>query len=267
VSIARNCTVRAVEMIVAKLKNKGYLDIVNRPSKKLRFFESTNEETSQKKNFFHQIRLHGQEFNIKIIYKSLNYNDLIGKIIKIDSNTVRLYKNSIEVYSDKSFYGENTHKATAKSFEYWNKFFIRLENQLKCVLIKNRNQNISIVNQHYAEINNELAKECEIKGDNIKVYTTETGKLWFLIDNSFNLHEAETVGKSAKEDMEEIINPFFNDLRNNKVMLPSEMQKLLYETISQTRETATGLNTLIKLLTPKEQIIQATELERVNYIG
>ena len=42
-----------------------------------------------------------------------------------------------------------------------------------------RKQNIRMVNSHYAEINNELSKECEKKGYKIRIHGTDDGKLWF----------------------------------------------------------------------------------------
>ena len=50
----------------------------------------------------------------------------------------------------------------------------------------------------------------------MRVYTTEDHKLWFTIDNSLNLHEAETQHpKTAKHDMQEVVRPFFNDMRDH----------------------------------------------------
>ena len=98
---------------------------------------------------------------------------------------------------------------------------------------------------------NELAKDCNLNKDYIRVYTREDGKLWFMIDNSFNLNEAETVHpETAKADMENIIQPYFNDLRENKHLLPSQINKAVLDTQKQVYEIANGLNALIKLSTP-----------------
>jgi len=224
-----------------------------------------------------QIRLHGQEFNIKIIYKDDKYKYLLDRIntTKIDDNTIRLYKNSIEVYSGKSFYADNAQKATADSIDYWNRFFARLENEFKVILIKPRAQNIKLVKNHYAEINNELAIECEKKGDKINIYAREDGKLWFSIDNSFNLKEAETQHSStAKADMEEVVQPFFNDLRDNAPPVSSDLAKFIADTQRQLQElvqaqinTQGQFQTILRLLTPAEAKEEEKNIKRPDYFG
>lgn len=235
VAIRRKCSKQAVSKIIKKLKKKG---LINPALKEV----DKNRGTCQplKRN---QIRLHGQEFNIKILYKDQRYRKLLEKsnTINIDGNTIRLYKNSIEIYSGQSFYADTAHKATVRSFQYWNRLFARLENDLNLILVKPRSQNIKLVNQHYAEINNELAEECEKKADKIRVYTTDEGKLWFVIDNSFNLHEAETQGKTSKQDMDEVVRPFFNDLRDNSPPVPSTIWNVLAQNIEISSSNAQAI--------------------------
>jgi hypothetical protein len=233
IAIRRGCSQQAVSKVIIKLRKKGLINSVfqevvkNRPTPQPIY--SYGLQNTPSFPVEHQIRLHSQEFNIRILYKDQRYKEQLQKAntINIDGNTIRLYRNTLEVYSGHSFYADDTQKATSESFEYWNRLFARLENDLKITLVKSRSQNIKLVNQHYSEINNEFAKECEKKADKIRVYTTDDAKLWFLIDNSFNLHEAETVHpETAKQDMGEVIQPFFNDLRYNKPPLISEIWKI-----------------------------------------
>ena len=224
VAIRRGCSHQNVYKIIKRLRKKG---VINQFFEEVAKTQGTMQPLKgmQPLKCNHQIRLHSQEFNIKILFKDQRYKRLLEKAntITIDGNTIRLYRNSIEIYSGQSFYADTAQKATVKSFEYWNRLFARLENDLKLILIKPRAQNIKLVNQHYAEINNELAEECEKKADKIRVYTTDDGKLWFLIDNSFNLHEAETQGKTSKQDMDDTVQPFFNDLRDKTPPVLSEV--------------------------------------------
>lgn len=234
VAIRRGTSVQAVYRTIRNLNKKGLFSSLKQGVEKSQcYFKPFKKVSIKIKPSFpmqHQIRLHSQEFNIRILFKDQKYKDQLKKAntIYIDGNTIRLYRNTIEVYSGHSFYADDVQKATSDSFNYWNRLFAILENDLKVILIKSRSQNIKLVKQHYAEINNELAKECNIKADKIKVFTTDDSKLWFLIDNSFNLHEAETIHpKTARQDMD-IVKPFFNDLRNNQPAVPSEMQKMIF---------------------------------------
>jgi len=258
IAVRRRTTVRAVNHHIQKLRFKGAL--------KKGFQTLPKNEWSLEVS--EGIRLHGMEFNIKLLYQDKHYKVLRskGNILSIDGNTIRLYTNSIEIYGLKSFFGEDAQSATSKAFSYWNKFFIRLEDYLKVELVKNRYNNVSLVKAEYAEIHNELAKECGNKCDKIKVYTRDDGKLWFLIDNSFNLHEAETVHRdSGKRDMVAVSN-FFNDIRENPVTL-SEVIGAIALNQHQLEDVTKGLNAVVKLLKPPEIKKEERGMVKPGYIG
>lgn len=263
VSIRRGTSDKAVYKTIKNLKKKG---AIHWTLKKVEKNQCTFQPSQPKGN---QIRLHCQEFNIRILYKDEKYKSKVGKVIFIDGNTIRLYRNSIEVYSGHSFYGDDTQKVTANSMKYWSKFFIRLESNLKVILIKPRVENITIVNNHYSETNNELAIECNKKADKIRIYASEDHKLCFLIDNSLNLNEFEsTHHQTAEEDMKDTIKAHFTDLRDKKPPLPSEVYKMLSEIAIHEKELAAGLNVMVTYL--KSQIPKETPIskqDKPNYIG
>lgn len=266
IAIRRECSKQAVSKIICSLKRKGAINNAYSPSETM--VDKIVPTSQPSTTFVNQIRLHAQEFHIKIIYKSEKYKEILkhSNTITIDGNTIRLYKNSIEIYSGHSFYSDTVQKATVKSFEYWNRLFTRMEHDLKAILVKPRAQNIKLVNQHYAEINNELAQEVE-KKEKIRIYTTEDGKLWFTIDNSFNLHEAETLHpETAKEDMAEAIMPLFNDLRDNHPPTLSQVMSVINQAVEVNKETAAGLNSVVSLL--KSQLPPEEKPEgRPDYFG
>jgi len=267
VALRQGCSIYYIYRVIRKLKEKG---LINAAKKKVQNFESTFEPSTPStlpNSKYRGIRLHGQEFNINLLYADHRYKERTGQVINIDGNTVRVYKNSIEVYSGHSFYGDTVQKATVRSFQYWHRFFVRLENDLKVIIVKHRAQNIRMVNQHYAEINNELSQECEKQAAKIRVYTTEDGKLWFTIDNSFNLHEAETQHpQTAKQDMQDVVNPFFNDLRDQNPPLPSQVWKILSEVSVRENEISAGLATMVKYM--QSQIPEQPELlDKPDYFG
>lgn len=253
VAIRRKTTVQAIYKIIRKLKKKGSLGMNNRGFKGVENIKPTFKPPKHFKP--HKIRLHGQEFNIKILFKDHRYKDLLKKcnLLHIDGNTIRLFKDAIEVYSGQSFYADTVQKATVRSFNYWNRLFIRLENEFNVIILKPKYQNIKLVNQHYAEVNNELAEESEKKGDKIRVYTTDDGKLWFTIDNSFNLHEAETVHPStAQHDIATVVS-FFNDLRDNTPPTLSQLMGIINKMAEINKDTAAGLNAFIKSQLPNKE--------------
>jgi len=272
----RKTKIRTVYNIIKNLGKKGLLNTKKCTTpKKQGLLPPPLNRLGQDK---HSIRLHNQQFRILILNKDIRYLNQLKKsdYLNIDGNTVQLSKNSLNIYSNASFYGKSPNEATEQSFSYWNRFIVRLENDLKISLLKSRSQNIKLVRSHYSEINNELAKECNLKSNKIKVYTREDNKLWFMIDNSLNLNEAETVHpESSKRDMEETVQPFFQDLRSNRVPLPSDVWNILAEVTTHEKEIGAGLSIVvdylkrqIKVPKPilKTETILKTEI-RPDYIG
>lgn len=241
VCIRRNCSRQAVHKIVKRLKTKGFLSVNNE------VVDKVDKNLSTLKKGVHLIRLHGMEFNIRLLFRSDKYFRVLGKgnVLSVDDNTVRLFKDSIEVYGKKSFFASTAHKATVRAFSYWDRFFSRLEHELGVVIVKPRSNNIRLVNNHYAEVNNELSSDCYDKSERIMVFARDDGRLWFTIDNSLDLREAEALHpETAKRDMGDVVAPFFNDLRDNKVFLPSDLQNLIGKVQTQLVELSSAqLNT------------------------
>lgn len=195
----RKTSVRAVYKVIAKLKEKGMFGIATNQVNLSRSTEPFSEPL--------RMRLHGQEWNIKIISKSEKYAQAKkqANTVYIDGNTIRLYQDSIEIYSGQSFWEKDEQRATAVSLAYWERFFARLEHEFGVILVKPRVQNINLVNQHYGETNSEIAKDALEKKEKIRIQTEDDGKIWFTIDNSWNLKEMETLHpETAKQDMTKV---------------------------------------------------------------
>jgi hypothetical protein len=270
IAIYRHTSLNAVYKVIKVLKEKG---LINMKTQKVEKIQCTENSTFKKTT---QIRLHGQEFNIQIITKGKNYEDIRNKsnVRIIDDNTIRLYENSIEVYSEQSFFSDDVKQATAKSFQYFNRLFTRLENDLDVLIVKSRHDNIKLVKNHYSLINNGLAKELNEQNVKIRLYASEDNKMWFEIDNSWNLNEAETTHKeTAERDMQKVVQRTFNDLRDNyanrEVPVMSEILIVINELTKQNIETATGLNIIVKMLKERETPQETEGLKdfKLDYVG
>ena len=270
IAIRRQTSVQAVYKTINKLKKKGIIS--GSTLKGFRGFKKSNPLLSNSKYTKHKIRLHGQEFNIKILNKSNKYQELLKKSnrIEVDKNTIRLYGDSIEVYSDKSFIGDSENRVVKLSEQYFHNLFIKLENRLSIIILKPESMNIKQVNGHFAEMGNELAKQANKRKSQIKVFTKEDGKLWFTTDNSFKLDEAEFQHpKTGKQDSERI-RETFNDIRDNQNHLPSETRNEIIATVNMIHELATAqLNQtkIIGTLIPKPIKKVKLKLEKPDYVG
>lgn len=219
ICIRRQCSRQAVYKILKKLQEKGAYDSAFR-----RLTKSDPPVNLVNQNLL-KIRLHGQEFNIRILWQDHKYQQLLSRsnIIYIDGNTIRLYKNSIEIYSGQAFFGENEQQSTSKSLAYWMRFFTRLEHDLKIIIIKQRSANIKLVNQHYARTDSEISESAIERGEKIRIYAQEDGKLAFITDDSFGFKEDETVHPITAKQDRKAVDKQVNDWRIHNPPTNSEL--------------------------------------------
>ena len=263
IAIRRGTSVRAVYKHIENLKEKGLINKSYKMVHKSGFgCEPFLSEGSGR------YRLHALELSVKPLHLSEFFRKQRGKRLVVDGNTVVVYESKVEVYVGRSFWGESVQRATSLADRYISRLLVRLENDLKTILVKDRANNVSIVNAHYSDVRNGLARECNVSKDKIKVYASD-GKLWFLIDNSFNLNEAETVHRqSSRRDMEEVVAPFFNDLRMNEACTLSDIKRVIALLVRENRETAAGLNSVVQLLKPKEEeVVVNKDKSLFDYVG
>jgi len=240
ISYRRQCSDKAVYKILSKLKEKGAYDIgLNKVEK--------SRGTCQPSD---KIRLHGEEFNIKILYKSRHYNKLLSNSNKfyLEGNTIKLYRGSLEVYSGQSFYGENAQEATSKSVEYWKHFFARLEHVLKSIIMKPQSRNIRLVNAHYAYTGSEICEKAIDEGKRIKIFAEEDGKLAFITDDSFGFKEDETVHPITAKPDREAIDKQVNDWRRNNPPTLSEISVKIMEVTTNQLLFAKNIETHIQAI-------------------
>lgn len=214
------------------------------------------------------IRLHREQFRIEIIHKSSFYEDIRASNknkIMCDGNTVKLWPNVIEVYSNKDFTAQDPNTCTEKALEYWNTIFQEIEQRAKVEIIREGFNNISRVKCEYERTNDEYAKECEEEGHKVRIYTQD-GKLRALVDYSNGTPNFETVGaETARPDMNVYTRRIKDVLEHGEVLLdPSQLQsfvgtmarnvetlqKQVYEIGASQKNSIEMFNNLVMALTP-----------------
>lgn len=241
------------------------------------------------------LRLHGEEYKVEIISSSETYHRTRMKStsVLIDGNRVVLYRDVLVVFSYQSFYGNTADECEREASYYWLRFFRRLESLYGLLLLKDRKENIKRVKAHYGETGNELADELRRKKQKLRVFGTLDGKEWMLFDDSSpdgtGLNEAETTHSStpkdsrdAREDMQNVVRPFFNDLRDRRPPLPSEQAKSLgelrellalqaqldYETKQDVAAIAKGLRVIVNSMQPPQsELPTMTPSTKPDYFG
>jgi len=154
-------------------------------------------------------RLHSQQFDIKILWRGEQYERLRDRrnMIFLDGNTIKLHRSVVEVYCNelRFFLGVSPGDAELESFKYWAGFFHSLEQKLGVILVKD---GVSSVNQnkaHLADVGNVVAKEYVKRGQPLKVYALEDGKLAIVADQSHGRVELEFLHpKTYKLDADKV---------------------------------------------------------------
>jgi len=152
--------------------------------------------------------------NTKIKYKYLGIGGG-GQSFIYKGKKVWLTNKSLIIY-DKDSYISNSSKES-KNYAITNMLTIikSLERMFKVSFQINRNYKFKVSRQHYSKMKDELARQYDKEGKKLEIYNDKG--LWFLIDNSYNLNESETVHpKTSDKDMDSSIVPFFNSLQENK---------------------------------------------------
>jgi len=264
----RRCSKQSIYKIIRKLRQKGYL--TRAFTRGLKKFTGLTPEGVEK------IRLHGQQFKIKILWRSPLYEKIKQNknIFIMDGHTITLNKQSLLVACNPlhHFWGLTPDEAYDKSMLYWLDFFIRLQDRLNIVILKGMNTSILQYNAHYGEVGNELAKDCNEEQEKIMIKGGEDGLVWVKADKSWNMDEIETIHpKEARADMQEVVQPFFNDLRDHKPPKLTDIMKIIREIAEYHKETAAGLNSITAYmesqLPKKKEIDPAQENLKDSYFG
>jgi len=248
----RDCSIQAVYKILRSLKKKGAID------KGLNRFKNLVSTYSQT-----DIRLHGQEIHINLIWQNPKYQLLLNKsnFLSLDSNSIKLYKNSLEIYLGQSFYGKTINEADSKSLDYLLRFILRLEHDLGVCLIKKGSRNIKVVNQHYARGDSEISKNAEDNKERVWIYAEEDGKLAYITDNSFGFKEDETVHPITAKPDRKAIDKQVNDWRLNNPPTNSQLAQFGAENSQGLKITLESVNTLVNQQKDLPDVIKGLKKE------
>ena len=134
-----------------------------------------------------------------------------GQVLNFKGRKIWITNKSIIIYEKESFISEKARECKSQAVNHFLKLIKRLERDLRANFSHYGKYKFRVTRQHYSLIKNALAKQYNEQGEKLEIYNDKG--LWFLIDNSFNLNEAETVHpKTAVQDNEKV-QDFFNGLK------------------------------------------------------
>lgn len=134
-----------------------------------------------------------------------------GQRIIFRGRKVWLTNKSIVIYDTGSYFAERAVEAKSTAIYKFFSIVKGIERLLHVEFAVDQNYKFKVSRQHYALVRNALAKQYTEEGQKLEVRTDKG--LWFIIDNSFNLNEAETIHpKTAMTDNVKV-QDFFNSLK------------------------------------------------------
>jgi hypothetical protein len=135
-----------------------------------------------------------------------------GQRIIINGRKVWLTNPSIIIYDKSSYFAEEARKAKSKALATHISIIKHVERLLHTSFLIGSDYKFKISRQHYALIYNALAQQYNELGEKLEVRTDKG--VWFIIDDSFGMNEAETVHSSTAMTDNQKTQAFFNGIKD-----------------------------------------------------
>lgn len=182
-----------------------------------------------------------------IKYKTLN-NIGKGQKITIRGFNIHLKNNSIIFYTKESYISKLAGHAKSTALYDFHSTIRTLENILNASFQIRKKYVFKVCKEHYALIKNCLARQYDKPGKR-KLYVYDMKGLWFLIDNSYKLHEAETIRTGEAVDDNEGIQEYFNShKRTNFKATPEFILERIEELIEDRKYHAENMRTHVEAI-------------------
>jgi len=136
-----------------------------------------------------------------------------GQRLIINGRKTHLTDKSIVIYDRSSYFAEKAIEAKSNAVHSFISIIKKLERILHVELSSGSDYKFRVSRQHYALVKNALAQQCNAEGLKLEVRSEADNSLWFLIDNSFNLDEAEAVHPQTGTTDVKRVQDFFNGVK------------------------------------------------------
>jgi hypothetical protein len=273
----KNISKQKVNYYLKALKREGYVykkgygvweidpDKELKEVKKVNYVTSTNPKRTRGHGFVFQVLIKpiiGWE-NRETYLRNNNFpysNIRQGQRITLRGHKIWLCDTSLVIYfSPKlSFYSRSSYQSSAEALIECKETIRKLEDLFKTSFKYGKGWFINESRSHYADVRNVMAKYYKSMGVN-NFEVVQNGKVWALIDNSFNLYELETIagGGDSKKDLPKL-QMFLNDLRDNPTTFSQtkeEMLNLIHQLAKRTDEIQQQLMASIEVNKQLSEII------------
>jgi len=213
------------------LEKKGYgtwgINLDKWEKNKYKYTDQTSKNMGRYGNI---IRGHGYHFKIKLPHIIdwskrefiLKKSNIPYDLLKNGAYRIKIFDNKLWLVDDgivfrvkeaQSFYSKDAENAELESLYYVKRILKRLGLRLGYDLSHQGKYMIQVDKAHYAKVEDELARKAN--HDKEKIRCVLNGEEWLLVDKSLAEDELEAVGKKSKIDMDKIVVPFMNSLKEH----------------------------------------------------
>ncbi len=179
--------------------------------------------------------------------------DELEKVWLCNNGSVVFYTGSGERGTGISFFAEDAVGAAWSAMNFMINKVKRLERMLGLpmgalraglTIEGTKGYKLTFSRQHYALIENALAKQYDKEKKKLYIFGHD-GKLWLVIDNSWNLHEMETVNAKSAVPDNILMDRWGNELRDTQ-LTPKVTLDLINQTNERLAESARQIEELAK---------------------
>ena len=192
----------------------------------------TSRQLGGNLNLFKQDKVRGHAFQFKInlpelrnwknreklfLKKNIEFEPLLigginrGQKLEFKGRKIWLTNKSIVIYEKSSYLADTSKEVQDRAIQDLLSLMKSLEKYLQANFKTGRYYKFKVSRQHYSLVKNALAQQYDKEGNKLQVFNED--ELWFLIDNSYNLHEAETVHPKTSVDDNKKVQDYFNGIK------------------------------------------------------
>ena len=208
--------------VVDKLGTMKKSKIIRQNGLIVSFFIRSVEKWENRKNILQNIE-----------YKNIGINQS-GISLNYKGYKINMYPKKIIIYQPKNkcILETTAQEGFNIAFYAMEEVFISFCTKFNISYLHAGTVKFSINRQHYGKINDKLSNYYASQGKNIQIKAKDN-KVWLISDKSFLPSELETVNpESSIKDMDKVLMPFFNDLREyyiktGETLILSDFLKIL----------------------------------------
>ena len=138
-----------------------------------------------------------------------------GQRIIVKDRKTWLLNRSIIIYDKASYFAEEALQAKTTALATHLAIIKHIERLLHTSFLIGSDYKFKVSRQHYSLIYNALAKQYNAAGEKLEIRTDKGA--WFLIDNSYNMNEAETVHPTTAMSDNKKVQDFFNGVKTTAI--------------------------------------------------